>query len=406
MKKILFVNNESLSEANLQQLLYPLRYEWELMIVNSDQTALEKLSTEPFDVIITDMKKPGPEGTQLLAKVCESYPHLIRIVLSDNADEHLTLEAVNFAHQYLAKPCNPEVLKHALEKVCVQRNLLQNDALQRLVSQLPSLPLLPSLYSDLTRELASPESSMERIGHLISQDVGMTAKVLQIANSALFGLQREVSYPKDAAFFLGTEALVAIVLSLHAFTQLRPSRLLRLKHEALWSHSLQIGQLAKKLAKAEKQSQSLCNEVFTAGLLHEVGILILAAKMPRMYAEVERIVGQENLSLVEAEQLVFGVGHPEVGAYLLGLWGLPKSLVETVAFHHAPSRCPAQTTFTALTAVHIADSLIEETPARDQRAAQLTSLDHDYIAQLGLSERLPAWQEKWEAKEPAYAKAM
>lgn len=393
MRKILFVDDEMLVLAGLQRLLRPMRHEWEIALVNSGQAALEKLQSESFDILVTDMKMPGMTGINLLTEVRERYPQIVRLALSGYSDENLTLQSVNLAHQYLSKPCEPEVLKQTLQRICAQRDLLTNEALQRLVSQLPSLPVLPGLYFQLTRELDAPDVSLERIGQLIAQDVGMTAKLLQIANSAFFGLKREVSNPKDAALYLGVETLRSLVLSLHMFTQFRPAQNLRLKHEALWSHVMQVGQLAKRIAQSEQQPQSLCNAAFTAGLLHEVGHLILATKLPQQYAETVALAEQEAIPLVEAEQHVFGVGHPEVGAYLLGLWGLPDAIVEAVAFHHEPSRGPASTTFTALTAVHVADSLLGEPQVTEQSIAQDTPLDRVYVDELGLGKRITLWQE-------------
>lgn len=398
MRKILFVDDETLTLTDLQRRVFPLPNDWQIVVVTNGHAALEKLRAESFDVVVTDLHMRGSSGTHLLAEVSEHHPNLARIALSGNSDEKLDLKLRDLAHQYLAKPCKAELLKETLQRVCLLRDLLTNDALKRLIAQLPSLPVLPTLYVELTRELQSHDSSMQRIGQIIEQDVAMTAKILQVANSAFFGLKREVTHPRDAAMYLGVETLRTLVLSLQALSVFQPNKKLRVTPEALWSHSLQVGQLAKTIAKAEKQTQAVVDEAFTAGLLHEIGILILAAKLPQPYAVVESQMQQQGLSQIKAERTVFRVAHPEVGAYLLGLWGLPDSLVETVAFHHEPSRCRALA-FSSLTAVHVADYLINASPEKEHNHAENTPLDEEYLASLGLRGHLPVWQELMMQKE-------
>jgi HD-like signal output (HDOD) protein/CheY-like chemotaxis protein len=392
MRKILLVDDELKSLESLQRVLGPQHLEWEIGVVQSGTAALEQLQAHAFDILIADIHKPGSNDAPLLAEVREQYPQVVRIALSGHSEQELTLQAVGLAHQYLAKPCAPDILKETLQRVCAQRDLLTNEALKRLVAQLPSLPVLPDLYMELTQELETEEPSLERIGQIIARDVAMTAKLLQLVNSAFFGLKRQLTSPKEAAFFLGTETLRSLVLSLQVFSAYQAHPKLQVTPEALWTHSLQVGQLAKMIAKAEQQPPKIVEAAFTAGLLHEIGILILAFKLPQPYAVAEGMRQQKGDSLVAAERRVFRVAHPEVGAYLLGLWGLPDALVEAVAFSHEPSRCPVPH-FTPLTAVHVADHLLETKPGAEQSQRENNSLDEEYLARLGLNDRLPFWQE-------------
>ena len=393
MRKILFVDDEPPVLDGLLRMLRPRRHEWEVAGANSGLAALEKLSAQPFDIVVTDMRMPGMDGVQLLTEVRARYPHIVRLVLSGYSDLELTKQSVKLAHQYLSKPCDSEVLVQTLQRVCALHDLLTNEALKRLVSQLQSLPALPHLYLELTRELESPDASIRRIGEIVAQDPAMTAKMLQIINSAFFGLQRHISNPGEAASFLGVDMIQALVLTIQVFSAFQPDQKLSFSLDDLWGHSLRVGQLAKTIAKAEKQPQALVNEAYTAGLLHEIGSLILASKLPQEYAEAGALAQQASLPMIEAERQVLGVAHPEVGAYLLGLWGLPDTIVEAVAFPNEPSRCLV-TNFTPLTAVHVADHLVSESNGTAQHNAHAVPLDQEYLVHLGLSERVSVWREK------------
>lgn len=114
--KILFVDDEPMVLQGLQRVLRPLRNEWETAFANSGQEALEKLSQEPFDVIVTDMRMPGMDGGQLLTRVKERYPHMVRIILSGQADKTMVMKSVKPAHQYLAKPCDDATLRASLQR--------------------------------------------------------------------------------------------------------------------------------------------------------------------------------------------------------------------------------------------------------------------------------------------------
>ena len=220
----------------------------------------------------------------------------------------------------------------------------------------------------------------------------MTAKILQMVNSAFFGLRRHVSNPADAVSLLGIDIVKSLALSIQIFSQFANIRIPGLTLEELWQHNMSVAVLAKRIAKLENQSTQVIEESFTAGLLHECGKLILAARLPKEYGSMLATMKSENLKVVEAERKVFGATHPEVGAYLLGLWGLPDSIVEAVAFHQAPTQCPAQE-FTPLTAVCIADYLTDQANPTELDSSVNADEVLNYLTRLGLKDRLTRWEE-------------
>ena len=391
MKRILFVDDEPKVLDGLRRMLRPMRHEWEMAFAPGGEEALAALAEKHFDVVVSDMRMPGMDGAQLLSEVKQRYPGIVRIVLSGHSERETVLRSVGPAHQYLAKPCDPKQLRNVITRACALRDLLSEDSLRELVSQMSTIPSLPETYTEIVEELQSPNASMKKVGEIVSKDMGMTAKVLQLVNSAFFGLRHHVSTPSQAASFLGVDTLKSLVLSVHIFSQLDNIKIEGFCLDRLWNHSAATGALAKRIAAAEGCAEQLRDHALMAGLLHDAGKLIIAANLPERYSDVLASVESEGLKLWEAERQILTNTHAEVGAYLLGLWGLPDPIVEAVAFHHNPSRCLGDE-FAPLTAVHAANAL-EHEQSSVENDPDANRLDTEYLGQLGLAERLPVWRD-------------
>lgn len=390
MRKILFVDDETKILQGLQRMLRPMRHEWEMSFTESGENALELLAEQAFDVVVSDMRMPGMNGAQLLAEVRHRHPHIVRIILSGYSDYDLIFKSVGPAHQYLSKPCEADAIKLTVNRACALRDLLRNESLQLLVSKMQSLPSLPTLYNQLLEEVQSPTVTIKKIGAIIARDLGMTVKILQMVNSAFFGLRRQISSPMEAVNLLGLETVMTLVMTIQIFSQFKTADLGGFSPEALYTHSMRVAMIAKQIVQSQ-EDLALANDAFTAGLLHDVGHMVLVANMPARYGEFLALVQSAEHSFDACERQFFGATHSEVGAYLLGLWGLPNSIVETVAFHHHPSQCPAAG-FTALTAVHIANALEHELHPHCELCPSAT-LDDAYLTSLGIKERIPVWRE-------------
>jgi HD-like signal output (HDOD) protein/ActR/RegA family two-component response regulator len=383
-KRILFVDDEPHLLAGLRRSLRGQRGEWEMFFVDSGEEALRLLDENEVDVVVSDMLMPGMNGAQLLREVALRHPLVIRMVLSGHSDEKSILSLVGTAHRFLAKPCDVETLKSVLSRAFMLQGFLRNEKLQALVSSLGSLPSLPAIYQKLIQMLHSPDATLREIGRLISEDPPMTAKLLQVVNSAFFGVGRRITNPEEAATLLGLETLSSLILSAGIFHQFEGARSTAesLVLERLWHHSVSVGRLAQEIAHTEGCDRVLMDDSLTAGLLHDIGLLLIAFKLPSLWEETRQLVTTGGGFHWDAEQRLIGATHAGVGAYLLGLWGLPDSIVESIAFTHSPSMVPAHH-FDVLTAVHVADALVHD----DGR------LDEGYLKALGLEQRLDAWQE-------------
>jgi len=390
MKRILFVDDESLVLQGLQRMLRSMRGEWEMEFVDGGAKALERMAQQPFDVVVSDMCMPGMNGAELQNEVMKRFPKTVRLILSGHADKELILKCVGSTHQYLSKPCDAETLKMTVLRASSVEATLQNETLQKLVAQMDRLPSIPTLYTEIIQVLRHPETTIDEVGEIISRDIGMTAKILKLVNSAFFGLGREISTPAEAATYLGLDTIRSLVLSINAFSQFGPLKVEGFSLNALSDHSLQTASAAKALASEEGVDRKIVDEAFVAGMLHDTGKLVLAINFPEEFNTALREARQQNLTLAESEKQIFGADHADVGGYLLGLWGLPVPVVEAIALHHSPGRA-VEKTFSPLTAVHVANVLVQErSEAAEMKPAEI---DFEYLADLGLSERLDQWRE-------------
>jgi len=354
------------------------KQEWKVYFAPGGEEALGILAENDIDVIVVDMYMPGMDGVDLLKNVQDQYPHIIRMVFSGYSNKDLILRSTMLAHQFFAKPCDADILVEVIEHVWLFCDLVNNERLKDLITGITGLPSLPGLYIELLDYIQSPDASIKQIGAIVSRDITMTAKILQLANSAFFGLAQRVVDPLRAVALLGIENLKALVLYIHIFSTFDcPASGHSPVIADLWKHSIVVGRLARIIAILERCPQSVINDALTTGVLHDIGKLVL------LHA------GEETPISLKHEYDTLGTSHAEVGAYLLGLWGIPASVVRGVAYHHRPS-WSGEKTFTSLTAVHVADALLSKDYAD---GSLISGLDYSYLDSIGKSDRLPVWVE-------------
>jgi HD-like signal output (HDOD) protein len=338
------------------------------------------------------MRMPGMDGAALLAEVRQRHPVAVRLILSGHSDRDMILRAVGPTHQFLAKPGDPETLKNTVARACILRDLLPDTTLTQIVTGIETLPSVPTVYQQVVEAAQTPESSLDTIGQMIASDLGMTAKTLQLVQSAFFGLQRHLCNPAQAVDLLGLDTVQALVLTAHVFSYVDAASMRGLSLETLWDHSMAVGTCARHIMQSEISDPTILDETFTAGLLHDVGSLILATHLPDAYTQAQTEAAATEKPLWEVEPSVLGATHAKVGAYLMGLWGLSDPIIEALAYHHDPAASSSQT-LSALSTVHIANVLVHEI-APHPTAPHLHQLDRDYLEQLGLFDRIPVWREQ------------
>jgi HD-like signal output (HDOD) protein len=391
MRRVLFVDDEPRILDGLRRMLRPQREEWEMAFAPGGEAALALLDAHPFDVIVSDMRMPGLDGAALLHRVRDQYPQIVRIVLTGQTEMSTTLRVVPVAHQFLAKPCDAGVLRVAIERACHLQSLLNDDAIRRNVGAMGDLPSLARTYHELTHALTDPDVSLQTVARIVEHDVGISARILQLVNSAFFGLSNSITNVQSAISYLGIATLKNLVLSVEVFRVFQPKRVLRgFSLEGVQYHSRLTAHIAARLPVP----RHLTDTVFVAGMLHDVGKLILAAKLSERFENTLAEAEKEHCPLYKVEEREGGFSHAEIGAYLLGLWGLPYTVVEAVAFHHTANQMAHQD-LDAVSAVHVADLLaheIEEPPPEQGLEVPAAENREAEFEALGVVENLAEWR--------------
>ncbi len=355
MKRILFVDDEPGVLEGIRDLLRPYRRKWDMVFVVSGEAALEELERAPFDIIVSDMRMPQMDGATLLKAVQTRFPRVVRFILSGYSEFEASLSSVSVAHQFLSKPCDPEQFRGALERACSLRDLLNDEALMATIGEISSLPSVPAAYRAITRALENPDAKVKEIAAIIEQNSVICAKILQVANSAFFAPAHRVSSIAEAVSYLGITMLKTLVLSFESFGHFRMGmRVPEAEIDRLQRRALLTARLCRQIA-----GPIGAEEAFTSGLLHDIGYLIIAYYLPDRYKRLLAASQAEGRPFHELEREFYGITHAELGAYLLGLWGLPNPIVEAVAHHHEPWRVP-HAAFGSLDALYVADVLILE----------------------------------------------
>src|SRR5688572_25660123 len=221
------------------------------------------------------------------------------------------------------------------------RDLLSSDDLRALIARLRSLPSVPALYAELSHELNSDDASLRRIGEIIGRDVAMTAKVLQLANSAYFGVHSRIVSAEQAVQLMGVDMVRSTLLSTGLVSLLDGAMARRFRLSGISRRGYAVTGFVRLLAKREGLAPDATGHALTAAMLHDAGRLVLASCIPDEYGGIVDCVEKERRALVEVEQAELGCTHAEVGAYLLGLWGLADEVTSAVAWHHRPSQASA-----------------------------------------------------------------
>jgi HD-like signal output (HDOD) protein/CheY-like chemotaxis protein len=390
MKTILFVDDEPMVLQGLQRQLRPMHNEWDMNFFDGGQKALDFMVAHPVDIVVSDMVMPGMDGSQLLNEIVKRHPQTVRIILSGHAEREAVLRLVGPAHQYLSKPCDADDLRQAITGAFALRDLLGNERLKQLTTRIKNLPILPALQNQLTAELRKDSPSIDHIGEIISRDIGMTAKILQLVNSAFFGLAQPISNATEAVQYLGMNTVRSLALSVGVFSQYDQKLCKSFSLDVLAKHSWMTGVLARQLAQLERKDSKMLEQCFLAGLLHDIGQLVLAFGLHEEYSEIIAKSAKESLPVWQVEQQILGASHSDVGAYLLALWGLPNPIIEAVALHHEPAHCVAPE-FSPGIAVHVADVFAHEFSGTNTELPP-PRLDTDYLTRLGFGERIATWR--------------
>jgi HD-like signal output (HDOD) protein/CheY-like chemotaxis protein len=388
--RVIFVDDEPRVLEGLKRMLRPKRNEWQMTFVGSAQAALDALRAAPCEVVVTDMRMPGMSGAELLEVVQREYPDTIRLILSGQAETESVMKALGVSHQFLSKPCDADILQGTIARAFTLRDLAGNPAVKTLVARINKLPTLPATYQKLVECLKSPDADMNDVAQIISRDPSMSARLLKVVNSAYFGLAKPVADVARAGTLLGLDRIMSLVLGQGLFAGGDAPQVRGFSLEALWTHSLATATAAHRIAIYEELDKEQVAAAFLAGMLHDIGKLVLAMGVPDEYARVLEMARGRPGSERELETLELQASHTDVGAYLVGLWGLPNNIAEAIAFHEDPEQCLGPFSLPGI--VHVADRIAHHPGIADPRAPEL-HLNYSYLERNDRGERWNEWRE-------------
>lgn len=376
---VLFVDDEPAILSGLKNLFRRDRARWDVVVANSGEEALLELDKRPFTVVVSDMRMPGVDGATLLMRIKERSPSTVRIMLSGQADRDSIVRALPALHQLLSKPCDADVLRAVLERSMHLESLLIDEDVRGRIGRLATVPSTRAIFDQLTAALAASASTSD-ITEIVRRDPAMTAKVLQLVNSAYFGAGRATSSIESAVRYLGVERLRHLVASASVLVAANDPMNVQ---EVVRASSVRCAELAVKLLGVD-----VTDEAYVVGILHDIGCLILAVDGDTA-ASLERCAADEsNTGTTTAT-------HAEIGACLLGIWGLPRRIVDAVRTHHHPQNAPADAQRIAA-AVHVAAAYT----SNGYLATGKLVLDHAGLAACNLGDELARWIEIAAAKPP------
>lgn len=328
--RILLVDDDESVVRGLQNVLRPDRRRWSTRIAGGASAALEEMAREPADVVVSDLRMPGVDGIELLGQVLDRWPATARVLLSGWSDAESITRALTVAHRYLLKPCDAETLRLELAGIEEIQASLPQPGLRAALGSLRSLPVSPTTLEALRQVPDDATPRALAVGAAVHGDVALAVRVLQFVSSPSFGSPRPVT-GLDAALDLTGPGLlreIASALEPPPPASQRPGSAGAL--ERLQRHAGTAARMARLLAPDPAGADA----AGTAALLHDAGRFALLASLPDAYASILERVSRSGRDLDAVERDVLSASHARIGAYLLGLWGLPPTLVDAVARHH------------------------------------------------------------------------
>ena len=255
--------------------------------------------------------------------------------------------------------------------------LVQNRSqrLRQITDKIIGLPTLPTVVTQLIAVVSDPASSTRQIAQLVSTDPALTVKILKVANSTFYGFAREIATVQLAIVVLGIEMVKNIGLSVAVLKRFASGREhVLFDRQRFWEHAIGCGVAARMLAR-KFRNRRIADEAFVAGVLHDIGKLILIEYFYDEFCEALDLAQAKGLAIMDAEERVLGVSHADVGAWLVERWNLPRHLVHAITYHHRPFDQDADKPDDLAVLVHMGNALIRHLRVGNSGDQQLASLD-------------------------------
>lgn len=324
--RVLFCDDEPRILEGIENLLFDAPEDWEFEFAVGGACAIRHLGESSFDVLVTDMCMPNVDGLAVLAAAQDLAPGTVRVVLSGHTTEDAAAAAMARVHEFLSKPCKPKELMRMLSRCDELRRTATEQALAKAVGTVGALPSRPETHAQVVAMLNRGEG-LDDVAIVVAGEMAIATKLLHVANTSFYARGRPVKSVQEAVRRLGSKTVLALVLAVETYEKFDPPLWLNL--EDMHAHSQQVGLLAARLVPKELEATALL-----AGLLHDVGVLLMAAYFPE---EAERAHSQGDANPSPAEHAELGFCHGALGAHLLRLWNIGDDVALAVEQHHNPA---------------------------------------------------------------------
>ena len=365
---------------------------WEVFCFDDAEALISRLDISDCDVILISSATKDYVEINALRRIQETHPNILRFQLGCKLETPKELtQKLELTHRIFPKPSDVGEITKTIEYLLKVTKLVRRPTLKRFISQQNILPAAPSIFNQLTQALSSDTTDARKIAEIVEQDPALSAKIIQLVNSSYFGLPRQISHISEAVSIIGIRMLRGLTLSSQTTSTYPPHKNWKyFSFEKINQRSLLVARLAREICIDVGADKGITEQAFLGGLLHDIGILIMASQDPGTYLKVLQYAVKEEKPLHSSEKKITGVYHGEVGAALMTLWNIPPLTVEAILFHPIPHLSEDQS-FQPLTAVHVADALIP--PAWHHKTAKMNSqLSQVYLERIGHTHNLHRWK--------------
>jgi HD-like signal output (HDOD) protein len=407
--KIIFIDDDQNVLQGLKRMLVPMMGSMQMEFFDLAADALKYINSSPVDLVICDLQMPGFNGVQFLEKIRSSSPSTIRYILTGMIDHPLHHSALKLAHQVIAKPCRPELLRELILRAARLKKQFDQSELAAVLPRIQALPSLPSSYQRVMDYLANSTASCRGLTRFLETDIGMCARIMQLANSAYYGRPGKVRNLIQAVVYLGIKTVEAMVLHEGVFSTIDPAMAERFRVAGLENHCMRVGMLARRISTDLIMPPDLLEQASMAGILHDTGKIVMISEFTDRFEQALVLSRDGGMTLPEAEKHVCGFSHAELGAALLNLWSMPADIIETAAFHHTPQvNSPNETADRSLSladVVYMADC-IDHYYCSGWSDGFTGTVNESYLDNFGLAGQYRLWETDHLAamqQEPAYA---
>lgn len=363
--------------------------DWTTTCVTSEAEALARLEAGSFAAFLVDFNLGSPDASELLNQSLEKCPDVTRFLFACEADLALVAAKVIGEHEILPKPIDGTTLKSRIEGGLSDLEPRQAVPAQS-VEDSASQDEHSLVCAEVLQALESSTVTCRQVGAIIARDASLTQELVQLTRSTYLGLPGNVTNPVEAVEVLGLETVKALVMARRFLAEHAHLSSCYLSPDTIWQHSINVAQIARDLVLFETRNRALASQALAAGLLHDLGKIVLATNFDDLYGRVHSLARKQPVALWEIEKEMFGASHGEIGACLLGMWNMSSEIVDAAAFHHEPP-LGEHDQLTPLAAVHIAN-VLEHQRRSDDGFRVLPVVSTPFLNQLRLLQRLPVWR--------------